>query len=142
MNPALDSRARFEAMFALAPYEFDMARWPENSTKTAWPGNYKFYHVQCAWEAWQAAIASMAASQWRPLIEAPVDDIVMVAAEFDGPGDWRIKCGYLDKQTQQWRVFGASWEPTRWQPLPAPPTPQDTPIAALAAKETKCNPTP
>lgn len=58
---------------------------------------------------------------WRPLIEAPVDEIVLVAAEFDGPGDWRIKCGYLDKQTTSWRVFGASWEPTHWMRMPAPP---------------------
>lgn len=60
---------------------------------------------------------------WKPLIEAPNNEIVLVAAEFDGPGDWRIKCGYLDGQTAKWRVFGASWEPTHWMPLPAPPLP-------------------
>ena len=69
-----------------------------------------------------AAPPTAQAQGWRPLIEAPFDEIVLVAAEFDGPGDWRIKCGYLDKQTTSWRVFGASWEPTRWMPLPPPPT--------------------
>ena len=69
-----------------------------------------------------ADMATASAQGWRPLIEAPFDEIVLVAAEFDGPGDWRIKCGYLDKQTTSWRVFGASWEPTRWMPLPPPPT--------------------
>lgn len=59
---------------------------------------------------------------WKQLIEAPNNEIVLVAAEFDGPGDWRIKCGYLDGQTAKWRVFGASWEPTHWMPLPPPPT--------------------
>ena len=69
-----------------------------------------------------AAPPTAQAQGWCPLIEAPFDEIVLVAAEFDGPGDWRIKCGYLDKQTTSWRVFGASWEPTRWMPLPPPPT--------------------
>lgn len=59
---------------------------------------------------------------WKPLIEAPNNEIVLVAAEFDGLGDWRIKCGYLDGQTAKWRVFGARWEPTHWMPLPPPPT--------------------
>jgi hypothetical protein len=45
---------------------------------------------------------------------------VLVATEFDRPGDWRIKVGYLDRHTG-WEVFGASWIPSHWQPLPAAP---------------------
>jgi len=104
-------------MFALAPYEFDMARWPENSTKTAWPGNYKFYHVQCAWEAWQAAIASMA---------APAPDIFAAAkvlAEcMDYPWEFMPSQGRDTMRAHVRAVLAAAF-----------PTP---PIAALAAKET------
>lgn len=45
-------RAAFEAVFSAPPYEFDMARYRENSP---WPGNYCIYHVRCAWDAWQEA---------------------------------------------------------------------------------------
>ncbi|UVS93515.1 DUF551 domain-containing protein [Burkholderia glumae] len=45
---------------------------------------------------------------------------VLVAVEFFGPGDWRIKVGYLGEQGG-WHVFGGSWTPTHWMPLPEPP---------------------
>lgn len=48
-----EERERFEAVFSVPPYEFDMARWPYNHL-VSWPGHYRKYHVQCAWEAWQA----------------------------------------------------------------------------------------
>lgn len=48
---------------------------------------------------------------------------VLCAAEFDRPGDWRIKVGGLipDPDFNEWQVFGASWSPTHWMPLPAAP---------------------
>lgn len=49
-------REGFEAEFSAPPYEFDMSRFPESSA--AWPGNYRDYNVQCAWEGFQAAYAA------------------------------------------------------------------------------------
>jgi len=50
----------------------------------------------------------------------PKNETVIVAREFDGPGDWRKKAGgLLDDGT--WQVFGASWTPTHWTPMPASP---------------------
>ncbi|WP_072015027.1 DUF551 domain-containing protein [Citrobacter sedlakii] len=44
---------------------------------------------------------------------------VLCASEFDGPGDWRRKVGYW--HCGKWDVYGASWTPTHWMPLPAAP---------------------
>jgi hypothetical protein len=62
---------------------------------------------------------------WRPIDSAPKNEFVLLAAEFDRPGDWRIKMGYFqnhaDEFGRHWHVLGASWEPTHWMPLPPPP---------------------
>ncbi|MCO4152015.1 DUF551 domain-containing protein [Citrobacter freundii] len=34
-------------------------------------------------------------------------------------GDWRQKVGYY--LAGKWTVYGASWTPTHWMPLPAAP---------------------
>ena len=47
-------RELFRKIFANAPYEFSMARYTEDST--SWPGNYVSYHVECAWQAFNAAL--------------------------------------------------------------------------------------
>ncbi|MCE9894403.1 DUF551 domain-containing protein [Citrobacter portucalensis] len=44
---------------------------------------------------------------------------VLCTKEFDGPGDWRKKVGYWN--AGKWTVYGASWTPTHWMPLPAAP---------------------
>ncbi|HFW5272576.1 TPA: DUF551 domain-containing protein [Salmonella enterica subsp. enterica serovar Bullbay] len=46
---------------------------------------------------------------------------VLCTKEFDGPGDWRKKVGYW--LAGKWTVYGASWTPTHWMPLPAAPEP-------------------
>ena len=58
MNPALDSRARFEAKFSAPPYEWKLQRFDSDGA-FPWAGQYVSQPVQFAWEAWQAAIASM-----------------------------------------------------------------------------------
>lgn len=61
----------------------------------------------------------------------PVGVDVLVAAEFDGPGDWRIKVGGRNpEQRNGWWVFGASWVPQVWMPL-------DAHRAMLAAAQAK-----
>lgn len=58
---------------------------------------------------------------WIPVSELMPDDNsdVLCTAEFDGPGDWRRKVGYWHEG--KWVVYGASWTPTHWMPLPAAP---------------------
>lgn len=50
----MDARKRFEAWISSKPYEHmcDMV-----SECSAWPGQYKRYETQLAWEAWQQAIS-------------------------------------------------------------------------------------
>lgn len=47
---------RFEAIFRGPPYEFTVDRFPELH---AWPGNYKDYKVQCAWDGFQEGAANL-----------------------------------------------------------------------------------
>jgi hypothetical protein len=68
-------------------------------------------------------------TDWQLIETAPKDAMVLLAAEFDGPGDWRIKVGYWDNHENDWEIFGGSWSPTHWMPLPAAPD------AALAAQK-------
>ncbi|EOC1312523.1 DUF551 domain-containing protein [Cronobacter turicensis] len=50
---------------------------------------------------------------------------VLVATEFDGPGDWRMKWGTRvpghPDEKNGWLIPGASWTPSHWMPLPAAP---------------------
>ena len=57
--------------------------------------------------------------EWHLIETAPMLKTVLLAVEFDGPGDWRIKCGSF--YSNEWHVFGASWKPTHWMPLPRSP---------------------
>lgn len=68
-----------------------------------------------------AQLKAELAVRWLPIESAPGDEIVLVAGEFDGTGDWRIKCGYKDAENEHWKIFGASWKPTHWMPLPVAP---------------------
>lgn len=84
-----------------------------------------------------AAVDAMALGEpvsWQPIETAPKDEFILLAAEFDGPGDWRIKTGEYrtqpDEYGRHWHPLGASWTPTRWMTLPPPPGAQgvqDTP---------------
>jgi hypothetical protein len=60
---------------------------------------------------------------WQDIRHAPTDQLLLLAYEMDGPGDWRMKVGgYWDGH---WHVFGASWKPTRFMHLPAAPAGSD-----------------
>ncbi|WP_254916357.1 DUF551 domain-containing protein, partial [Salmonella enterica] len=58
---------------------------------------------------------------WTPCSERmpPENTGVLVATEFDGPGDWRMKWGtrvpgHPDAKNG-WLIPGASWTPSHWQ---------------------------
>jgi hypothetical protein len=56
---------------------------------------------------------------WQPISTAPKETALLLATEFFGAGDWRIKCGSF--YGGEWHVWGASWTPSHWMPLPAAP---------------------
>lgn len=56
---------------------------------------------------------------WQPISTAPKETALLLATEFFGTGDWRIKCGSF--YGGEWHVWGASWTPSHWMPLPAAP---------------------
>ncbi|MES2973338.1 MAG: hypothetical protein V4757_07000 [Pseudomonadota bacterium] len=75
-------RQEFEAKFSRPPYEFGMERFGDNS---AWPGNYRDYHTQCAWEGYRAARTPSQApapgdagvvEALRPMTDAQVDELL------------------------------------------------------------------
>ncbi|HHD7489636.1 TPA: DUF551 domain-containing protein [Klebsiella oxytoca] len=81
-----------------------------------------------SWNACRAAMLAaadcsipMISDRWIPVSERMPEgsEEVLCAKEFDGPGDWRKKVGYL--LAGKWTVYGASWAPTHWMPLPAAP---------------------
>ena len=45
-------RKKFERWAELFPREWELNRADQTS---AWPGQYREYHVQCAWESWYEA---------------------------------------------------------------------------------------
>lgn len=63
-------------------------------------------------------------ADWKKLSEEPVDEDVMVLFTIE---DWPpaksrgeqtpVKVGYLNSDGE-YVIFGASWKPTHWQPLP------------------------
>lgn len=128
MNPALDSRARFEAHRmskdnGRRPQTWDVACVMLGLPKprNAVVDNYVRSEDQAAWEAWQAAIASRAAPEGWQLV--PVD---LTEEMHESAVRTAIRCtGNADFPPRVWRAM-----------LAAAPTPQDPPIAALAAKET------
>lgn len=64
-----------------------------------------------------------AVPEWQPIETAPKDRMILLAGVMDHESDWRIKVGYYDP-LDGWKIFGASWFPLRWMPLPAAPSPE------------------
>ncbi|ELY5916130.1 DUF551 domain-containing protein [Cronobacter sakazakii] len=129
-----------------------LERHPEDGSP--WHGEYKESARQMEWEDWQCSwnacraamlnqsqpvaetdtasqqfesLAGKVVSGWIPCSERipPENTGVLVATEFDGPGDWRMKWGtrvpgHPDAKNG-WFIPGASWAPSHWQPLPEPP---------------------
>lgn len=51
----MSDREEFERMVSGPPYEKDISRWPDDSAKYAWFGQYKELDVQLAWEFFENA---------------------------------------------------------------------------------------
>lgn len=59
---------------------------------------------------------------WQDIATAPKDGTALLLCGYlDGPHDPRIKVGGWNPEFRCWKIFGASWEPKFWQPLPPPP---------------------
>ena len=54
-EPMEDLRQQFEKWITSAPFEKSIARFPDDETRFAWPGNYRELDVELAWQAWQEA---------------------------------------------------------------------------------------
>lgn len=130
MNPALDSRARFEATMASKGFSVEIliAGYPNLG--------YDDPCMDAAWEAWQAAIASTWTNV-RDAIPPCRDDQLYLGVNSNGyagvfnavadiAGD--VHCMYETAEESVDVMSGLAI----WQPF-NPPTP---PTAALAAKET------
>lgn len=145
MNPALDSRARFEATFGTAPYNYYLRRYPDSSDFDHLAGRYVDALAQAAWEAWQAAIASRAAG-WISVDDRLPEhhqDVIALYWPYNNKQNRQCTTGAVFDVNEGKFLDDADGDdlhwPSHWMPrpaLPAPPTPQDPPIAALAAKET------
>lgn len=106
-------REAFEAWAKKPPREFYLARHPDAA---AWPGNYKDYHVECAWQAWQAAQQA----QWKPIETAPRNGgRVLGASKLHD--EWRIEEVWY---CREYGFGGGQYGyPEFWMPLPQEPQP-------------------
>ena len=59
---------------------------------------------------------------WQPIETAPKDGTHIILSCKFLPNDWRIKIGGWRFDKNNWQLFGGSWTPTHWMPLPAAPT--------------------
>lgn len=65
------SRAAFEAWISAPPFDRSIERQGENGS---WPGQYRSYETQSAWEAWQEA--------GRQEREACIEDVRTIGGSF------------------------------------------------------------
>lgn len=104
----MTERDEFEAVFSKPPFEFSMERYDDYG---AWPCNYRKYHVQCAWEGWQAARAKH--TGWREHSknfakgETPPQTIESLQAAWDRDqeliDDMRMEISRLKEKVNQLR---------------------------------------
>lgn len=113
-------RALFDAWFA-SDCSFNQSPEASEADNIAWRESYWYVWQRCRAAMFQAGNSPAIPGAWIPVSERMPDDSsdVLCTAEFDGPGDWRKKVGYWHEG--KWVVYGASWTPTHWMPLPAAP---------------------
>ncbi len=60
---------------------------------------------------------------WKSIDTAPYDQDMILAGTLDNDNDWRIKIGHRDNSRHSgFYIYGASWNPKYWMPLPEEPT--------------------
>lgn len=51
----MTDRQRFELWISRPPFSKVVSRWPVETEKWMWPGQYLDVNVELAWQAWQEA---------------------------------------------------------------------------------------
>ncbi len=69
------------------------------------------------WDARNLALAHCRAAGWRPMASAPRDGTLVLASDGTKVREARSRNGVF------WQGFDRT-DPTHWQPLPEPPTPE------------------
>jgi hypothetical protein len=69
-------------------------------------------------------------NEWQPIETAPKDRLLLLCCVGWKPSEakgepWPVKVGGWWNGV--WNIFGASWRPTHWMPLPAPPSARSEP---------------
>lgn len=112
----MNQREAFEAWAKKPPREFYLARNPDAA---AWPGNYKDYHVECAWQAWQAAQQA----QWQQIESAPRNGEPILVNWYGSASDSAVivywSNGWETGDSRQYEEL----QPDVWMKLPPEPKP-------------------
>ena len=110
------TRAEFEELIKSSPFEHMCDRNGDNS---AWPGHYKRYETQLAWDVWQAAKERY---EQKPVIARSLPEW----HEDDGPVLWWEWCGNDWAGEPAWAgtPLDDDWPGyhTHWTPHPKQPT--------------------
>lgn len=65
-------------------------------------------------------------TEWKKIdADTPKEKMLLLTDDDWAPSRLRgepppVKVGYYDDETHCWRIFGASWTPTRWAEIPYP----------------------
>ena len=101
------TRAEFEELIKSSPFEHMCDRNGDNS---AWPGHYKRYETQLAWDVWQAAKERYGQS-WLSVYESEPPQ--GVRALFMERGTEHVICSFPHRRL--WEEQGHDL----WMPIPA-----------------------
>jgi hypothetical protein len=77
-------REAFEAAISASPYERSVSRYPDDATRSAWPGNYRDIAVDLAWRMWQEAWRLSTVPAQEPLSDSEIEALAHRMA-------WRYK---------------------------------------------------
>ncbi|WP_244105821.1 DUF551 domain-containing protein [Burkholderia ambifaria] len=115
----MTEREEFEAIFPMPP---DCV-WTGNGYAATSYNAWETHTFIARFEGWKAGRRTTPDREaWISVDKRlpPQETGVLVAAQFDHANDWRIKVGGLSCEGV-WTVFGASWTPSHWMPLPTAP---------------------
>ncbi len=61
-------------------------------------------------------------SEWQDIETAPKDGSLLLLCMSPHRGYLEVPMKVGGYWGERWNIFGGSWIPTHWQPLPSPPT--------------------